>query len=229
MNAPASIMTARLHGVLAGRPSSPVVHVVTVPRSRRTGRLPRNARSVAGCRTSRLYEVDRDGVVIDLGGRRLCKRCEVRLVSLARALEQPPAEHDARVAFWQASGVTSTDLVIALALATTEAETYAISEITNAIAGRVHPSVTRRPSTPGKAQGRWDFEKRLLTVRDRLRTAERSPEEVEAAARIREDRARSAAAIAAAQKKQDRIARATTRRLAGQYLAPWERELLNSA
>lgn len=223
------LVVARMHGVLVTRPGSPVFHVYSSPLTPSGRFIPRAARPVCSARTKRLVVLERVGSVLDPAGRRLCGRCSARLSALARRAEQPPSNVDARKAFWEGVGITSTDLVVALALAASVEETYAIGNVTNLLFGRVDPAITRRPAEPGKAQGRWDFERQLLACRDALRLAELSPEDREQRAAEREAEAMRDEQIRAARRRGDAMARALDRRLAGRWLTPYERELLNSA
>lgn len=221
----AALTAARLHAVLAGRRRSDVFHIyvgTTTP----TGRTPRDARPVCNTHTRPLTILRRCGVTVDNNGRRLCGNCSARLTAIARRAEQPPTNVDARRVFWESTGVTSTDLVYALAVTSTVEETHAIANVTNALFG---PAPFRRPTTGVKAQGRFDFEEELIRRRRALALAELTPEEREAAEAQRDLDAARDAQITAARKKADRVARAVDRQLAGRYLMPHERELLNSA
>ncbi len=223
------LAVAQAHGVLAVRPGSPVFHVYARSRSRRTGRIPRGARPVGGCRTRRLYELERVGSVLDLGGRRMCGNCAARLSSLARRAAQPISRDDFARVYGGRAGVTLGDLVVALHLCTTVEENRRVAYVASVVHGFLDSTSTRRPVDPGVRQARYDFEVELLRLRRALVSAERDPEEVEAAARLREVEAERDARLAAARRKGAALDRVIDRRNRGQYLRPHERELLDSA
>lgn len=223
-----ALTVARLHGVLAVRRHSDVFHIyvgTTTP----GGRTTRSARPVCNAHTRPLTILRRCGVTVDTHGRRMCARCSARLSAIAHRAEQPPLNLDAEKTFWQATGIDSPDLVVALAVASTVEETHAIARVTNLLKGPVHTTVTPRPEAAGKEQARWDFEQQLLKRRRELRAAELTPEQRETAAVKRDVATAREQQIAAARQKQDRLNRALARRLNGQYLMPHQKQLLDSA
>lgn len=219
------LTVARMHGVLAGRRRSAVYHVYVGPTTP-TGRSPRGVRPVCSARTRPLTILRRCGVTVDVHGRRMCANCSARLTAMARRAEQPPSNVDQRKAFFEATGVTSSDLVVALAVASSVEETHAIANVTNLLFG---PASFRRPKAAGKAQARYDFEAELLRRRRSLATAELTPEERDAIEAKREAEAMRDEQIRAQRTKDDQMNRALDRRIRSAYLMPHERELLNSA
>lgn len=221
------LVAARMHAVLVARPHSPVVHVYAGPLTPSGRSIPRAARAVCSARTRRLYVLERDGSVLDLGGRRVCGRCSARLSATARRAEQP-IQRAACVEFY--AGLTLADLVVAIAMATTVEETHRIGF---AMGLRFPAPPVRRPEVTSDRDAfmaaLFDVNAQLLRRRGELRVAELSPEEREQRAAARDAEAMRDEQIRAARRKADAIARATDRRNAGRYLMPHERELLNSA
>lgn len=218
----AGLEAARQHGVLAIRPNSDVFHVYVGPMSRRTGRIPRGARSVANCRTSQLRLLERDVSVLDLQGRVLCGRCSTRLASTPERVG-PLVSHDDFKRVYR--DVTLADLVVAIAMCTTVEESHRVGYVTGIVHG---PAPVRRPAAAGYAQARYDVEQELHRRRRELTVAAMSPEEQAAEALRRDLEVAESARIQAAHKRDARIARATDRRNRGQWLAPHERELLGT-
>ena len=213
---------ARLHGVLAIRPNSDVFHVYVGPMSRRTGRIPRGARSVANCRTSQLRLLERDVSVLDLQGRVLCGRCSTRLTSTPGRVGPLVSRDDFKRVYRH---VTLADLVVALAMCTTLDENHRVGYV----AGIVHgPAPVRLPKSDPYLQARYAFETACHDQRRALAAAGLSDEERAAHALRRDLEAAESARIQAAHKRDARIARATARRNRGQWLAPHERELLGT-
>lgn len=220
---------ARLHGILAVRPGSDVFHVYTGPRSRRTGRIPRGARPVGNCRVGRLVELERDGSSLDLAGRRLCGRCSARLASRGRRAEQLTSRDDFLRVYGGRAGVTLGDLVTALVMCASSDENRRVAYVASVVHGFCEPTANPRPTQPGRGQARYDFEVELRRRRKDLVAAERTPEEIEAAAIAREvDQARQAQ-INTARRKADARDRALDRRLRGGFLLPHEKALVESA
>lgn len=222
------ITAARMHAVPVARPHSEVFHLYVGPLTP-TGRfVPRAARSVCNVRARRLVVLPRDGVRLDLGGRRACGRCASALAAAGRRAPQPN-NRDAAVAFYD--GLTLTDLVLAITMATTTDETYRIGF---AMGLRFPPAPPMRPRVLEFDRDRFaaalfDVNAALLATRDRLRMAERTPEEIAAAEMSREMEAAEREQIADARRRADRINRAVDRRNRGSYLMPHERDLLTTA
>lgn len=222
-----ALMVARLHGVLVHRPTSRVVHVFTgqVTTSGHYGR--RRQPVLCSARIGRVHVVARDGGVYDLDGRRVCGNCSARLSAVARRAEQPPLNRDRAVEFWKTAQVSLGDFMAAVAVAGSVAETHAIGL---ALGQVFPPPPARRPGADRAGwQALYDTHQVLLRRRTQLRAIERTPEDVEAAARAREAEAQRDALILAGRKKSDRVARAVDRRNTGRYLTPWERALADSA
>lgn len=226
------LTAARMHGVLAIRPGSTVFHIYAGPRSRRTGRIPRGARPVGNCRTRQLRELERDGSVLDLAGRRLCGRCSARLSAVARRAEQP-VSRDACLAFY--SGITLADLVVATVMTSTVDETHRVGFVLGLLFGQAPVIRPRDPAAGDGAyrvrvrQAMFDLHAEIVRRRRALVAAARSPEEIEIAARIREDELARDQRILSGRRKAAALDRAIDRRNAGQYLMPHERQLLDSA
>ncbi len=227
MTAHVGLVAAQLHAVLVARPGSRVVHVYSGPLTPSGRFVPRAARTACTAHTRRLSVLERVGSVLDLGGRRVCGRCSARLSAMARRAEQPH-QREACVAFY--AGLTLADVVVAIAMATTVEETHRIGF---AMGLRFPPAPARRPSGEGDRDrfraALFDVNTQLLRRRNVLRAAERTPEEVEAAAAARELEAMRDAQILAERRRSDRIARAVDRRNNSQYLTPWEKDLLSTA
>lgn len=223
------LAVARMHGVLVTRPGSRVFHVYAGPLTPSGRFVPRVARTACGARTRRLSVLERVGSVLDLGGRRVCGRCSARLSAVARRAEQPVSRDDFLRVYGGLSGVTLGDLVVALAMCTTVDENRRVAYVASVVHGFMEPTGTRRPVEAGRRQARYDFEVELLRQRRVLTAAERTPEEVEAAARRREDETARSAQLYAARRKAAAMDRALDRRQRGQYLMPHERALLSSA
>lgn len=214
------LAAARMHAVLVTRPGSDVFHVYAGPLTPSGRFVPRAARTVCTARTRRLSVLERVGAVLDLAGRRVCGRCSARLSAFARRAEQPPVNRDLEAAYWQ--GVGLGDLVVALALTTTTAEAYTVSRVARMVADA-------QPGVPGVREAYRALDQKINRRLDRLRAAELSPEEREAAAARREAEADDAARAIAARQKAAAMDRAVDRRNAGLYLTPWERALLPSS
>lgn len=226
MTAHLGLVVARAHGVLAVRPGSPVFHVYTGPRSRRTGRFPRGARPVGNCRVGRLHELERVGSTLDLGGRRLCGRCAARLSSTSRRAAQPfTREEFARTYATVGLG----DLLVAAAMCITVEENRRVAYVASVVHGHMNPTAARRPARFGKPQARYDLEVELLRQRRDLAAAERTPEEIEADRLARAAEAEDARRRLVEHRKGDQLARARDRRDRGKWLMPHERELLANA
>lgn len=219
MTARISLAVARMHGVLVARPSSPVFHVYAGPLTQSGRFVPRASRPVCGARTRRLVVVERAGACLDTGGRRVCERCSVRLSAIARRAEQPPLNHDQAVVFWKAAKVTLGDLAVAITLAGSVAETHSIGL---ALGQVFPPPPARRPAT-GFGVALFDIHGALLTRRDDLRAAERTPDEIHAARTRREMQADEAERQRVAQTRAYQHARHEDRLNAGQYTTAWER------
>ncbi|NUO57280.1 MAG: hypothetical protein HOV78_11480 [Hamadaea sp.] len=222
------LTAARLHALPVARPGSEVFHLYVGPLTP-TGRyVPRTARSVCSARTRRLTVIQRAGSALDLGGRRVCGRCSARLSAESRRAEQP-TNRDAAAEFHV--GITLGDLVLAIAMATSTAETHRIGF---AMGLRFPPAPTKRPKEIASDRDAlhaalFDTNAELLRTRDRLRMAERTPEQVAADELRRETEDDLRARAAAGRRKSAAMDRAIDRRNRGSYLMPHERELLNSA
>lgn len=218
-----SLLVARMHGVLVTRPHSDVFHVYSGTLTPSGRCVPRAARTVCTARTRRLSVAVRSGAAVDLAGRRMCARCSARLFAIARRAEQPISRDDC-LAFYR--GITLADLVVAIALATSVDETHAIGFVLGLLFG---PAPVRRPAEFGGRQALFDVHTELLRVRRHLRNTERSPEEIEAAARKREADLERDAQILAGRRQAAQLDRAVERRSRNQFLMPHERELLAQA
>jgi hypothetical protein len=148
--------------------------------------------------------------------RRVCARCSARLTPQGRAEHLP--NRDAIVAAY--GTLTLPQLQAAAGACTTPAESHQLGLITAVLYGQPLRHAT---NLSGRDAAVRDLHRFIETDRKRLVAALRTPEEIEAAAeaarrqvettnRIKEARAREAAA-----------ARAYDRQARGQYLAPWER------
>lgn len=229
MSAHVGLAAARLHAVLVHRPGSGVFHVYAGPLTPSGRFVPRTGRTACSARTRRLSVLERVGSVLDLGGRHLCGRCEARLCAAAGRASQPVSRDDFLRTYGGLNGVTLGDLVVALAMCRSVEENRRVAFVASVVHGFMDPSSTRRPVEPGIRQARYDFEVELLRRRRALVAAERTPEEIEAAALRREVDAQRDAQILAARAKGAAIDRAIDRRNNSQYLMPHERELLDSA
>lgn len=223
------LAAARMHAVLVHRPGSDVFHVYAGPLTPSGRFVPRAARPVCSARTRRLSVVVRTGVTVHLAGRRMCARCAARMSATAHRAAQPPSNVHERKTFWEATGVDSPDLVVALAVASSVEEVHAIAHVTTLLKGFFDVSSHRRPETPGKAQGRWDFETELVRRRRELVAAERTEEERTAARAARDAEADDRERTRARRAREAQVDRARDRHRTGQYMRPHERELLDSA
>jgi len=116
------------------------------------------------------------------------------------------------------------DLRLAAAWTRTVDETYAVATIASTVHGHCNPTAIRRRPDAGPARDRYDLEVELIARRDKLRTAELSPDEIHAARTRREmqndetERARLSRIDAhRTAQHQDRINN-------GRYTTPWERD-----
>ncbi|WP_343907173.1 hypothetical protein [Nocardioides aquiterrae] len=147
---------------------------------------------------------------------------------MARRASQPVSRDDFLREYGGPAGVTLGDLVTALVLCRTVEENRRVAFVASVVHGFIDVHSMRRPAEPGR-QARYDFEVELLRRRRALVAAERTPEEIEAAAVQREVDAQRDAQALAARKKSDARDRAVDRRNKGVYQPPWERELADSA
>lgn len=193
---------------LAHRPTG-VVHIVSGPLT------PSGRFAAAGARTAchprtrtrRLSVIERLGGTFDLHGRRFCRRCTA---ALCQDTPRLVSRDD-----WQASfgHLTAHDLLQAAAWTRTVAECHQVGYLASVVLG---PGNTRQA------------DQLLARRRNVLARAERTPEEVEAAAARREAQQLEDARVLAARTATARLNRALDRRTRGAYLMPHERELLDT-
>lgn len=240
---PLCLAVARIHGHLVVRPGSDVFHVYSGPLTPSGRWVPRAGRTVARCRTRRLLVLERVGSSLDLADRRWCARCAARLTSLMGRAAQPVGR-DERLVFW--GGVTLGDLVTAMTLAQSVDELSAVDSVLMAQFPGIpntrpldvdHPR-RRRPGmrlTPEQAarlpllQAMFDMHDQLNRRRRDLVAAARTAEEREANLRVREDEADARRQSAVSRRRAVARERAIERHLAGDYLTPWERALVDTA
>ncbi len=202
----------------AARRRSSVVHLYVGPISR-TGRYATVAgRVLCGVRCLRLPLLQPVATGLELGGRRFCRRCTSLLpASLGRDVHRLVTRDDSIAAYGH---LTVADFAQAAAWTRTVEETYQVGHIASAVLG----PPKRFGHRDELEQAVYDLDRVLIARRDRLRLAERTPDEVQAARTRKEmqdeesERARQSR-IKAYQdaKHQDRLAR-------GQYTTPWERQ-----
>lgn len=241
---------ARMNGHLVYRPGSDVFHVYTGVLTPSGRWVPAAGRTVCKVRSRRLSVLERTGAVLDLDGRRMCGRCTARLATLA-ARDVQPVARDACLRFY--AGVQLRDLVTATHLTTTVDETHRVGFVMGLLFGQapvVRPAETTwdpnrgwyvdRGKQPRQylslaahdrhvyKQALFDLTAELLRRRRALVAAERTPEEIEAAARKREADAARDARILAERRRGAAMDRVLDRRTNSEYLMPHEKALLDT-
>lgn len=206
----------------AARRRSRVVHLY-IGRPSRTGRFASvTGRCLCGVRTLRLPLLERTSWVLDLGGRRFCRRCTSLLpTSLGTDVHRLAGAEDRKAAYGH---LTIQDLRLAAAWTRTVDETYAVATIASTVHGPCHPSAMKRPTTPGDAQDRYDLEVEILARRDKLRAAERTPDEIHAARTRREMQAAETERVRLDRLRDQQTATHHQRIRDGRYTTAWERE-----
>lgn len=222
---PAALVAARAHAVLVARPRSSVFHAYTGPITP-SGRTSRGVRPVCEARTRPLLVLERLAAALDLAGRRICARCSARLSATARRAEQPPNRLDDRARFF--AGLSIDDLLVAVAIAGTVDDTYAVGLVANQLHGRV-PTITRhRPDDPAAAD-RFDLEVAIIRRRDHLRVAGLTPEQRAARDAAHAAETERSLRAQAERRKAAAMDRAIDRANTGRYLTRRDRELAAAA
>lgn len=203
---------ARPHGV---------VHLYSGPCTRSGRAVPRARRPLCGVRTRRLSVVVRPGRMVELGGRRFCRRCTTAL----------PAQRLVSRDDWVQAfrSLTVADLAQAARWCRSVDETHQVATLASRLFGPPLLHV-KRPTVQQSELVRLDD--LILTVRRDREIRDRTPADLlrlEGERAAAHDAAAASLRIAEARRQEDRLSRAVASARRGGYVMPWDRDLIKSA
>lgn len=211
--------------VLVGRPRSGVLHVYAGPLTPSDRFVPRSGRTVCRVRTRRLMVIEAASERLDLRGRRVCRRCTPLLpASLGRV---DAAELGAAREQWLAAygHLSPADVRQAAACCRTVAETHQVGRVATMLHGEKPRGLTTQLA-PARAAVR-EMHDALETRRRHLAAAERTQDERDQVARLRAMDEHERQRVETRRRNETARDRALDRLRRGQYLAPWERQLVS--
>lgn len=221
---PALRVLAAIHSgaVLVGRPHGAVhVHPGDLTRSGRA--VPASVHPFCGVRSRRLRVLATSSVEVPaaLTGRRFCRSCTTRLpVRLGTAVELVTRE-DRETAF---GDLTVADLRLAGIWCRTPDETYQVQSLLML----VHGPKPIRPTSAGGQELLAAYDA-IKDRRDYLVEQARTDDEIAAVRATREAAAHNRALVEKNRRREIAIEKAAEVALAGGYVLPHQRDLLNSA
>lgn len=204
-----------------------VVHVAVAPLTPSGRWLIAGGRTVCNTHTRRLAVVPRCHELPDIAGRRVCVRCLTALASRTAVpgLAGRPMTRAQEVEVFEL--VTPVQLSAIAATCATVDETHQVGRLASVLYGPATVKAKAR-RTPAEQQV-VDLNDTIHAARRRLTTAAMTDDERDAGARGRQVEAAESARLQTSLRRGYARDRAIDRSLAGKYLLPHERQLLNSA